>query len=111
MLGEVEKLHDKWLREGKPSLAIGIGINTGPVISGNVGSEAKMNYTVMGDNVNLTQRIQDLNKTFGSKLLISASTYEKVKDVFEFKELGKAQVKGKEEPVHIFEVLSKKQTT
>ena len=109
MLVEVDKLHDKWLAEDKPSLSIGIGINTGDVISGNVGSTKRMEYTVIGDNVNLTQRIQDLNKTFGTRLLISAPTYEKVKEIFNFKDLGEAHVKGKEEVVHVFEVLGRKQ--
>lgn len=108
MLDVVNKLDKKWSEEGKPPLSIGIGINTGEVIAGNIGSTKRMEYTIIGDTVNLTQRIETLNKTYSTKLLISSSTYSKVKDHFNVREIGEAHVKGKEESVHLFEVLGRK---
>lgn len=108
MLDVVNELDKKWSEEGKPPLSIGIGINTGEVIAGNIGSTKRMEYTIIGDTVNLTQRIETLNKTYSTKLLISSSTYSKVKDHFNVREIGEAHVKGKEESVHLFEVLGRK---
>lgn len=108
MLDVVNELDKKWSKEGKPPLSIGIGINTGEVIAGNIGSTKRMEYTVIGDTVNLTQRIETLNKTYSTKLLISSSTYSKIKDHFNVREIGEAHVKGKEESVHLFEVLGRK---
>ena len=74
MVSELEKLNRKWLAEGKVQLDIGIGINSGEMIAGNIGSTSIMSYTVIGDNVNLGSRLESLNKEFQSRIIISDAT-------------------------------------
>ena len=74
MIRELNRLNEKWTAEGRPALDIGIGINTGPMIAGNIGSEAIMSYTVIGDAVNLGARLESLNKEYGTRIIISEAT-------------------------------------
>ena len=104
MIRELHRLNEKWTAEGRPSLDIGIGISTGPMIAGNIGSEAIMSYTVIGDAVNLGARLESLNKQYGTRIIISQATREALPDRYAFRPLGDVVVKGKTRPVAIFEV-------
>lgn len=84
---------------------VGIGINTGPMLVGNMGSSRRFNFTIMGDNVNLASRLEQLNKTFGTRLIVSETTYQAVRDKVVARELDLIRVKGKTKPVKIYELL------
>ncbi|MGE4232605.1 MAG: adenylate/guanylate cyclase domain-containing protein [Bacteriovoracia bacterium] len=104
MRAELNELNKLRLSRGQSALKIGMGVNTGPVIAGNIGSEEKMEYTVIGDSVNLASRIESLTKEYGTDLLISSNTYNLVKDRFIFEECKVAKVKGKSEGIQVFKV-------
>lgn len=110
MIQELKKLQEKWRQEGKKVIDIGIGISTGEMIVGNMGSKEKMEYTVIGDKVNLGSRLEGLNKEYKTHIIISDSTYNAVKDLVEAKPLGMVKVKGKEKQVEIYEIIGRKNT-
>ena len=111
MLKRIDELNEKRKQEGKQEINMGIGINTGRVIAGNMGSEKRMDYTVIGDNVNVAERICGIAGKEGRHyLLITESTYKFVKDIVEAREIEPVKVKGREEPVKIYEVYSIKST-
>ncbi|MFH1561935.1 MAG: adenylate/guanylate cyclase domain-containing protein [Nitrospirota bacterium] len=109
MMKELHKLNDQRIKKGQPSFNIGIGINTGKMVVGNIGSDLKKDYTVIGDNVNLGARLEGTNKKFETNIIISEFTYEKVKDKVTVRELGSETVKGKQKPVKIYELLGMKE--
>ncbi len=104
MVTELGELNQKWAAEGRPVLDIGIGINSGDMIAGNIGSSAIMSYTVVGDNVNLGSRLESLNKEYGTRIIISAATRARLIGSYDLRPLGEVVVKGKSQPVTIFEV-------
>lgn len=101
----LKKLNEKWVKTGKKQLDIGIGINTGSVLVGNFGSENLMDYTVIGDPVNLASRLESLNKQESTNILISAFTYQQVKDRVKVNIVGPRKVKGKSESVVVYELV------
>ena len=108
MIRRVQELQKKWEAEGKPKLDIGIGLNSGPASVGEMGSARQVGYTALGDTVNLSSRLEGLNKEYGTHILVNESTYAAVKDNgFLFRELDVIRVKGKLQPVVIYELLGK----
>jgi adenylate cyclase len=109
MIGRVRELQKKWEAEGKPKLDIGIGLNSGVASVGNMGSALRYGYTALGDSVNLSSRLEGLNKDYGTHILVNESTYAGAKDAgFLFRELDVIRVKGKLEPVTIYELIGKR---
>ena len=110
---EVERLTAKWTAEGREPFRIGLGVNTGNMVVGNLGSEQLFDYTVIGDEVNLGARLESLNKDYQTQkhIIISDATYMAAKDSIEARELGEVKVKGKTRPVVVYELLALKTTT
>ncbi len=102
---ELKNLQDKWQAQGWPVIDVGAGLNTGYAVVGNMGSSHRMDYTVMGDTVNLGSRLEGTNKMYHTRIIISQYTYEKVKDRVIARELDNIRVKGKQEPVTIYELI------
>ena len=105
MADKLQELQIRWAEQGLPQINIGVGINTGPMVVGNMGSSRRFNFTIMGDNVNLASRLEGINKQFGTRLIISESTYAEVRQEMLARELDLIRVKGKMKPVRIFELL------
>ncbi len=101
----LRELNRKWESEGEVPLHTRIGISTGETVVGNVGSSERINYTVMGDNVNLASRLEGVNKLYGTNIIVNAATYEAVADRFWFRPLDIVAVKGKTEGTTIYELL------
>jgi adenylate cyclase len=108
MMSALRVLQEKWEGEGRPKLEIRIGVNSGFAAVGNMGSEKRFDYTVMGDNVNLASRLEGINKIYGTNIIISESTHEHVHQEILCRELDLVRVKGKTKPVKIYEVIGKK---
>ena len=110
MIDTLNKMNERWLNlpEPKPPLNIGIGLNTGDMVVALMGSSSRMDYTLMGDNVNLGARLEGTNKVYSTQIIISEYTYEQVKDRIIARELDLIRVKGKEQPVKIYELIDVK---
>ena len=104
MTRALDDLNRTWAAQGRPLLDIGIGISTGDMVAGNIGSEAIMSYTVIGDTVNLGARLESLNKDYGTRVIISEATRAALKGRYDIRPLGEVTVKGKSRPVAIYEV-------
>ncbi|MGA1196869.1 MAG: CHASE2 domain-containing protein [Candidatus Latescibacterota bacterium] len=101
---------NRWLAEGMPNLAIGVGLNTGIAAVGNMGSAQRFDYTAMGDSVNLASRLEGLTKVYGVSIVVGPETEAQARSNFFFRELDYVRVKGKNEPVRIFELLAQRNT-
>jgi adenylate cyclase len=105
MVEVLGQLNRKWRAEGKVTLDIGIGVNSGEMIAGNIGSSSIMSYTVIGDNVNLGARLESLNKDYRTRIIISDATRTRLRGSYTVRALGDVTVKGKTRAVAIFEVV------
>jgi adenylate cyclase len=111
MIAGLEKLNDKWQSEGRPTLHIGVGINTGEMLFGNIGSEQRMDFTVIGDSVNLGSRLESATRELHASIVISEATYREIQPHAEVRPLGEIHVKGKEQGIVVYELLGMAQST
>ncbi|NBW81405.1 adenylate/guanylate cyclase domain-containing protein [bacterium] len=107
MLDALDVLREGWKPRNLPAIDIGCGINTGPMVVGNMGSDLRFDYTVLGDAVNLGSRLEGITKEYGVRIVCSGQTKKSLKnpEKFVLRELDWIKVKGKNEPVTIFEVM------
>jgi len=108
MQQRLKEMRAEWKAQGKHELFMRIGVSTGKMVIGNMGSKTRMDYTMMGDSVNLASRLEGVNKQYNTEIMISEFTYEKVKEDMEVRELDRIRVMGKTEPIKIYEVLGGK---
>ena len=104
MQAGIRELSARRQADGKPALAIGIGVNTGTAVAGNVGTEARMEYTVIGDSVNLAARLESYARP--GQVLVAAPTYDSVRRDVDARPLGLMRLRGKEDPVEVYEVVA-----
>jgi adenylate cyclase len=101
----LETLNERWSSDGLPPLRMGVGIHTGEVFAGNVGRAGKVKYAVVGDTFNLASRVEGLNKEMGTTMLVTETSYRAAGLDLEVKDRGLVSVKGREEPVRVYEVI------
>jgi adenylate cyclase len=105
MVGSLAALNQTWAKQGRPPLKVGVGVNTGPVAVGNMGSDRLFDYTAIGDNVNLASRLEGLNKYYGTSILISDTTAKALNNGFILRDVDLVRVKGKAHGVRIHELI------
>lgn len=112
MCEALDELNRQWQARGRTAINVGIGINTDVVIAGNMGSQTRLNYTVIGDGVNLASRLQGLTKTpdYGTRIIISSTTLAKAKGRYQTRRLGEVAVKGKQKATEIYALLGREAT-
>ena len=106
MESALKKLQQKWLSEGIRPFQIRTGINTGEALIGYIGCPQQIDFTVIGDTVNTASRLEELNKDYQTTMIISSATYDYVKDYIKVKYLGPVKIKGKKDPVMVYELIT-----
>jgi adenylate cyclase len=108
MMQRVREMQREWEAQGKPQLDIGIGLNSGVASVGNMGSALRYGYTALGDTVNLSSRLEGLNKDYGTHIIVNETTYAATREAkFVYRELDLIRVKGKTQPVMIYELIGR----
>ncbi len=107
MRAAAKKLSAEWTAAGQPAFGVRYGLNTGVAIVGNMGATDKINYTAIGDNVNLASRLEGANKQYGTELMISEETFDHAREQIEARELDVLKVQGKRRPVRVYELLAR----
>jgi adenylate cyclase len=107
MIDRLRELQSDWQQRGIPILELGIGINSGPMVVGNMGSRQRMAYTVLGDTVNVASRLEGLSKVYGTRVVISQATRDAAGDAFVYRFLDVAAVKGRAEPLSVYEIVGR----
>jgi len=105
-LEELEQLRKGWRAEGLPEIEIGVGINSGPMVVGNMGSDLRFDYTVMGDAVNMASRLEGANKLFHTSVMVSEDTWKRIGAQATGRRLGSLRLRGRSEPVRVWELLA-----
>ena len=105
MIKELRRWNVQRVAEGKLAIEIGIGLNTDVVVSGNIGSKKRMDYTMIGDGVNLAARLESACKQYGAQILVSEYTYKKLRGTYRARDIDLVVVKGKTQPVGVYEIL------
>ena len=105
MIRALRAWNQRRIAEGKQPVGMGIGINTDSIVCGNIGSPKRMDYTLIGDGVNLASRMEGLCKTYHTNILISENTYKRLKGIYRIREVDRVQVKGKTQSVGVYEIL------
>ncbi|HUX22241.1 MAG TPA: adenylate/guanylate cyclase domain-containing protein [Spirochaetia bacterium] len=102
MIRELQELNERWKLWGREPIAIGIALHTGVAVAGNIGAPDRMDYTVIGDTVNLTARLEELNKKYGTHFLMSEDTYREVSGQVQADFVAETDIRGREKPVKIY---------
>jgi len=103
---KVDELNTKWLSMQRPVFVTRFGIHAGDIIVGNMGSSDRINYTVIGDNVNLAARLEGTNKLYGTQIIVSEVVYEKVHEIFLMRPMDIVRVKGRKQSTLIYELMA-----
>ena len=107
MRRELLRLNNGWKTEGRMTLGMGIGINHGEVLAGNIGSQDRADLTVIGNAVNLAARLEGLTRIYGVDILVGTAAADLIRDEFHLRSVARAQVKGKTEPVDVFAIVER----
>jgi len=105
-LEELEQLRKGWVAEGLPEIEIGVGINSGPMVVGNMGSDLRFDYTVMGDAVNMASRLESANKLFQTSVMVSEETWNRIAPQATGRRLGSLRLRGRSESVRVWELMA-----
>ena len=106
MQKRLAELRQKWEADGKPSLKMRIGLNSGRAVVGNMGSASRMDYTMMGDMVNTAARLEGVNKIYGTYTLVGESTFRNAGDHFTWRQLDTIRVVGRQKPLALYELMA-----